>query len=243
MGEGSQRPEAASPTSGQELGVQPQILREVPASVASYTPSRFDGVPGYSFTLTPRGREGGDSRERRPGRQRIELRDLNGLGSGTVRYEIEFNLPDFADANGHLETQVVVFQLKPRFTREGTEHIPYMTVELPEYYGERGLNVNFDFDLGLGRRVVEDDREASLGLNRWHRLRTDVRWSEEDDGYARVYFNDRLIAEYIGPTGPDQDRVFAQFGLYRSDLQNIGGRNLETLVLHTRRYQTTLLAQ
>ena len=234
---------SALPVADAQTGVLPQDLRRVPASVARYETARFEGIPGFTFTLTPQGREGGDSRERRPGRQRIELRDHNGVGAGLVRYEIEFYLPEFKDKNGNLETQVVIFQLKPQFVREGTEHIPYMTIELPEYYDERGLAVYFDFDLRKGKRGVADDRRAPLGLNRWHRLRTDVNWTDSAEGFARVYFNDRLIADYVGPTGPDQARAFAQFGLYRSDLRRIGSDGLETLVLHTRNYRTTRLSQ
>jgi hypothetical protein len=88
---------------------------------------------------------------------------------------------------------------------------------------------NGKFSIGLrhfANRVVRDEedvpseqlfKQSSFPVGRWHDFVVQAKWSWQDDGLVNVWWNNRQIVEYRGPTGYNQDfGPEFKFGLYRN---------------------------
>lgn len=207
-------------------------LRRVEPSVGSFDRVRFDGEPGFRFTLSNQ-----DGREREiaaeaSGRQRIEVRDTVPDGRGTLSYSLEFMVPELNDPDGRLEAKFIFFQVKPDRVRN-IGFIPYISIMVPRNYRSEGFHVDFDFPDNV--HLITNSR---LRIGAWHKLQVIVRWTDGADGFCDVFVDGRRIARHIGATGPDvSTAAVPSFGIYRSDMDRTNPQRVENLSLYVKNYR------
>lgn len=78
-------------------------------------------------------------------------------------------------------------------------------------------------------------RLASAGqlTGRWHDVRVQANFTRGNDGYINVWFNDRDVFSYAGPTSNDRESQFFKYGLYRSSIDGCGGPCPEAAVYYS----------
>ena len=54
-------------------------------------------------------------------------------------------------------------------------------------------------------------------IGKWNDILVNFKWSKKNDGFFKVWVNNKLIQEYIGPT-KTKSKVYFKFGIYRSYL-------------------------
>jgi len=67
---------------------------------------------------------------------------------------------------------------------------------------------------GYTRRYHELVSAENL-RGKWHRVEVNVRWTNKDDGFFRVWVNGEEKVNYVGPTMTKND-VYFKYGLYRT---------------------------
>ena len=65
----------------------------------------------------------------------------------------------------------------------------------------------------LDRLLTNEDM-----IGKWNDILVNVKWSKKDDGFFKVWVNNELIHEYVGPT-KTKSKVYFKFGIYRSYLK------------------------
>ena len=55
-------------------------------------------------------------------------------------------------------------------------------------------------------------RDEAYG--KWNDILINVKWSEKDNGYMKIWVNNKIKLDYIGPT-KRKGAVYFRFGLYR----------------------------
>ena len=78
-----------------------------------------------------------------------------------------------------------------------------------------------DVDYDERRLIRNDDMKG-----KWHDILINAKWSKKDDGFFKVWVNDKLKYDYKGPTKTAQ-YVYQKFGIYSTGLTRyINNKNL-----------------
>jgi len=73
--------------------------------------------------------------------------------------------------------------------------------EVPPYYSDNNLSF-----------ILTDSGELPLG--KWHRVEVNVKWSQNSDGFFKVWVNGKKKVDYKGKTARDS-HPYLKYGLYR----------------------------
>jgi len=52
----------------------------------------------------------------------------------------------------------------------------------------------------------------------WNDILVNMNWTHKDDGFFKIWVNDKLSYHYKGPTKTKNDKPYFKFGIYRSHL-------------------------
>ena len=66
--------------------------------------------------------------------------------------------------------------------------------------------------MSFGDTIIEKDKLK----NKWHKIEFHIRWSIKDDGFVKIYHNDKLKSETKDFITMQKDYVFAKYGIYNS---------------------------
>ena len=69
-----------------------------------------------------------------------------------------------------------------------------------------------DVDYHEKRLIHKDDMKG-----KWHDILINVKWSKKDDGFFKLWVNDKLKYDYKGPTKTEK-YVYAKFGIYSTGI-------------------------
>ena len=69
-----------------------------------------------------------------------------------------------------------------------------------------------DVDYHEKRLIHKDDMKA-----KWHDILINVKWSKKNDGFFKLWVNDKLKYDYKGPTKTEK-YVYAKFGIYSTGI-------------------------
>ena len=53
-------------------------------------------------------------------------------------------------------------------------------------------------------------------LGKWNDILVNVKWSHKDDGFLKLWANDKLVYDFKGPTKSKGVKTYFKFGIYRS---------------------------
>lgn len=80
------------------------------------------------------------------------------------------------------------------------------------------LHLDDDSSFFVRRKRADDSFQylwsAPFQTERWYDFVFQAKWTDDDDGYFRIYFNQRLVSEYEGRTLADGSTVYTKWGIY-----------------------------
>jgi hypothetical protein len=75
------------------------------------------------------------------------------------------------------------------------------------------------------RRLIRNDDMSG----KWHDILINAKWSKKDDGFFKVWVNDKLKYDYKGPT-KTKKYVYEKFGIYSTGITRyINHKNLDVI--------------
>ena len=81
-----------------------------------------------------------------------------------------------------------------------------------------------DVDYDEKRLIHNDDMKG-----KWHDILINVKWSKKDDGFFKVWVNDKLKYDYSGPTKTEK-YVYEKFGIYSTGITRyLNYKNLDAI--------------
>lgn len=100
-----------------------------------------------------------------------------------------------------------------QFKQKGAKHPPVAFVNFPNGYWMQFVQIR-------GRHFQDSylliDEEELRG--RWHDIVVHARWSNNDDGFIKVWVNDVLKADYSGALTKHVYQIYFKYGVYRNDV-------------------------
>lgn len=131
--------------------------------------------------------------------------------TGRMVYEIDFNFErGFADSDHRWAT---LLQFHPM-----DAHLPG-SVGMGGGFG--GISVHgrtMDFAKPFGSSSTDTFARIPIVHGQDYKIRMDINWTNRNDGYIKVYNNDQLVGQYVGPTIKSQ-YSYIQQGYYRPGQQ------------------------
>ena len=155
------------------------------------------------------GKKGGGVTDCNSGRQRIEVSQgtKDGVRKTSLRKNpkeywygyylfVPKNFPTDDEYNAPTINQFFAFN---KNTKGG--FAPFLSADL--------LNGKFT---SFGNTIIEKDELK----NKWHKIEIHIRWSIKDDGFIKIYHNDKLKSETKNFITMQKDYVFTKYGIYNS---------------------------
>jgi hypothetical protein len=62
-------------------------------------------------------------------------------------------------------------------------------------------------------------------LGKWNDILINVNWSHEDDGFFKVWANDKLVYDFKGKTKSKGVKTYFKFGIYRTEVSHYKQRH------------------
>ena len=98
----------------------------------------------------------------------------------------------------------------------------FMFKELRSGYSVVRTIGDVDYD---ERRLIRNDDMSG----KWHDILINAKWSKKDDGFFKVWVNDKLKYDYNGPTKTEK-YVYEKFGIYSTGITRyINHKNLDVI--------------
>ena len=139
-------------------------------------------------------------------RERLELNDEKKISSGTRWYAWSIYLPkDFINVYPVRVCLVQFHDAGQAFTDEVNP--PWMFLNI-----RGGYWVNNMVRVTAGFETQLLTREQMLG--KWNDILINVKWTNKENGFFKIWVNDKLAFDYKGPT-KRKSKINLQFGIYR----------------------------
>ena len=149
------------------------------------------------------------------------------VASGGKKSEIA-DIGNLVEGEGHTETWSGMVMFPKAGNPTGFPREPDWNVFF-DFHSNYGVPLQMGIDTGENRSHIylrslpynEQRRKARsrsrLVFDRWYSWRITLKWSSGSDGFLKWWLNDRLLADWTGPTLAQDEVPYLQFGFYSEE--------------------------